>query len=93
MGAEPFWMLSIGDDRIVLRQAGQGDRIWPRTLPRSQDGARSWTSGEGAGAIAVEARPGPCTAENERVYEDEVLVRVAGAALRGCGGRLARREP
>ena len=93
LGAEPFWMLSIGDDRIVLRQAGQPDRVWPRTLPRSENGVRSWSSGEGGEAIVVEARPGPCTAENERIYEDDVLIRVAGGERRGCGGRLARRGP
>jgi len=93
LGAEPFWMLSIGDDRIVLRQAGQPDRIWPRTLPRSEGGVRSWTSDAAGEAITIEARPGPCTAENERVYEDDVVIRMAGAELRGCGGRLARREP
>jgi uncharacterized membrane protein len=93
MGAEPFWMLTIGDDRIVLRQAGQADRTWPRTLPRTQDGVRTWTSDAGGESIIVEARPGPCAAENERIYEDDVLIRVAGGERRGCGGRLARREP
>jgi uncharacterized membrane protein len=92
MGAEPFWMLTMGDDRIVLRQAGQPDRTWPRTLPRSVDGVRTWTSDAAGGSITVDARPGPCAAENERIYEDDVLIRVGGRELRGCGGRLARRE-
>jgi uncharacterized membrane protein len=92
IGVEPFWLLTIGDDRIVLRQAGQPDRTWPRTLPRGLDGVRTWTSDAGGESIIVEARPGPCAAENERIYEDDVLIRVAGSERRGCGGRLARQE-
>ena len=90
-GTEPFWLLAIGDDRIVLRTANEGERVWPRTLPRMEGATRVWQSGEGAAAIIVEARPGPCTAPNERVYEDEVRIRAGALTLTGCGGRLARR--
>ena len=89
-GTEPFWLLAIGDDRIVLRTANEGERSWPRTLPRTDGDTRIWQSGEGAAGITIEARPGPCTARNERVYEDEVTIRAGGQSLTGCGGRLAR---
>jgi len=90
LGAEPFWMLSIGDDRIVLRRAGLADSAWPRVLPRTENGVRIWVSGVNGATITVEARPGPCTAESGRVYADTVRVRAAGDALEGCGGRPVR---
>ena len=91
MGAEPFWLLVIGDDRIVLRTSEQGeDAIWPRTLPRTGNGTRIWQSGEGVQVITVEARPGPCETESEQVYADHVRVRLSGRELTGCGGRLLR---
>ena len=92
LGAEPFWLLNIGDDRIVLRRPDHPDGIWPRTLPRTENGVRIWLSGEDGAAIRVEARRGPCTSESGQVHEDRVVVRVAGAELSGCGGRLLRRE-
>jgi uncharacterized membrane protein len=91
-GTEPFWLLAIGDDRIVLRTANEGERVWPRTLPRSAGGTRSWQSGEGEAGITIEARPGPCATPSERVYEDEVTIRTGALTLTGCGGRLARRD-
>ena len=92
MGAEPFWLLVIGDDRIVLRTSEQGeDSVWPRTLPRTENGTRIWQSGEGVQVIAVEARPGPCETESEQVYADRVRIRLSGRELNGCGGRLLRR--
>ena len=66
LGENPFWMVAIGDDRIVLRLGGENgaaapeDLVWPRTLPRIVDGALIWESGEGTGVIAIESRPGPC---------------------------------
>ena len=92
LGAEPFWALAIGDDRIVLRTGGQdGDAVWPRTLPRSEGAVRTWQSGEGTGVITVEARPGPCTGAGGQVHENHVTVRLSGRELTGCGGRLVRR--
>jgi uncharacterized membrane protein len=89
IGAEPFWLLTIGDDRIVLRTASEGERAWPRSLPRTDErGMRFWQSGEGDGAILIGVRPGPCTAAGGRVHEDEVRIRLAGQELIGCGGRL-----
>jgi uncharacterized membrane protein len=92
LGAEPFWLLNIGDDRIVLRRPDHPDTSWPRTLPRTENGVRIWLSGEEGAAIRVEARPGPCGSESGQVHADHVVVRVAGAELAGCGGRLIERE-
>ncbi len=95
LGHDPFWMLTIGDDRIVFRISRRdGDLHWPRTLPRTQNGARIWETGEGARRMTVEARRGPCAGQGRRPYEDDVVVRFAdGAEYRGCGGRmLGRRE-
>jgi len=89
VGEQPFWLLAIGDDRILLRlgEAG-GEAIWPRTLPRTVDNVRRWESGEGTNVIAIEARPGPCTGSGGRQFEDNVIVRLSGRELTGCGGRL-----
>jgi uncharacterized membrane protein len=93
IGENPFWMVAIGDDRIVLRLGGEAgsapqDLIWPRTLPRLVDGGRIWQSGEGMRVISIEARPEPCTDSRGMRYEDHVRVRLSGRALNGCGGRL-----
>ena len=92
IGENPFWMVTIGDDRIVLRigdEAGEReDAVWPRTLPRTVGGARIWESGEGTQVIAIEARSGPCEGSRGQVYEDQVKVGLSGRELSGCGGRL-----
>ena len=93
LGHDPFWMVTIGDDRIVLRFAREADAdapeaVFPRTLPRTVDGVRTWQSGEGTAVISIEARPGPCTGSGGRRYQDQVRVRLSGRELQGCGGRL-----
>src|SRR5688572_30710684 len=68
IGQEPFWMLAIGDDSIVLtlppdpgeRPSELNTHRWPRTLPRTVDGVRRWESGDGTAVISVEARQRPC---------------------------------
>jgi uncharacterized membrane protein len=95
LGARTFWVLTIGDDRIVFRPVhGGGERSWPRVLPRTRNGVRTWHSGEGAEGITIEARPGPCADRSERLHEDVVTVRMGdeGPELEGCGGRLIRPE-
>jgi uncharacterized membrane protein len=99
MGTRPFWQLVIGDDAIVFRPvAGGGERRWPRVLPRTVDGVKTWQSGTGAEGITVTARPGPCADEpregRELRYEHFVTVRMGedGAELHGCGGRLLSGE-
>jgi uncharacterized membrane protein len=95
VGGRPFWLLTIGDDKIVFWPvSGDQQRIWPRTLPREADGTRMWRSGEGAEAILIEARPGPCSSDDERLFEDFVTIRMGeeGVELNGCGGRLLPRE-
>jgi hypothetical protein len=91
-GLRQFWILTIGGDRIVMHDADGEDRIWPRTLPRTEGGRRIWASGEGAGGIRIEARPGPCPTENRALYADFVTVHVGQVELDGCGGRLIRRR-
>jgi len=89
VGEQPFWLLAIGDDRIVLRLGEAGEEgVWPRTLPRTMDNVRRWESGEGTNVISIEARPGPCTGSGGRQFEDNVTVRLSGRELTGCGGRL-----
>ena len=95
VGGQPFWLLTIGDDKIVFWPvSGDQQRIWPRTLPRVVDGVRTWQSGEGADAILVVARPGPCSSDDERFFQDFVTVRMGeeGIELNGCGGRLITPE-
>jgi uncharacterized membrane protein len=98
IGHEPFWMVTIGDDSIVLTlgpQAGSEDRLtshrFPRVLPQVTGDTTRWQSGEGSAVIAVEARPGPCTGARGRAYRDRVAVRLSGRQLAGCGGRLLTR--
>jgi len=94
IGAEPFWMVTIGDDRIVLRLAGtEGPRAeaWPRVLPVRDGDVTRWQSGAGTRVITVEARRSPAPCESGRLlYEDEVRVTLSGRMLHGCGGRIAR---
>ena len=96
IGHDPFWMVTIGDDRIVLRTAGDGEAgpgdageaVFARTLPRTVDGVTTWESGDGTAVIAIEARPGPCEGAGGRRFADHVRVRLSGRELTGCGGRL-----
>jgi hypothetical protein len=73
LGADPYWQVTIGDDRIVLRHAGDpqsattpADSVWPRTLPRIVDGTTTWQSQGPAGAIEIEARAQTCTSGGRR---------------------------
>jgi len=95
IGAEPFWMVTIGDDRIVLRLGSEGQEVrdiaYPRTLPVTQGDLTRWQSGDGTQVITVEARrmAEPCDQSGRR-YEDHVRVMLSGRMLEGCGGRLIR---
>ncbi|MDT9597420.1 hypothetical protein [Sphingosinicella rhizophila] len=96
LGEDPFWMVAIGDDKIVLTlPADPGTRrslnshIYPRVLPRTTGGVKRWESGEGAAVITIEARPGPC-ATGGKEFEDRVRVTLSGRAFEGCGGRQIR---
>ena len=100
LGEDPFWMVTIGDDRIVLtlgpdpgaRSGPLNGHVYPRTLPRTVDGVTSWTSSDGTAAIGVEARPGPCEGSRGARYRDRVRVRLNGRELNGCGGPRLERE-
>ena len=92
LGQDPFWMVTIGDDAIVLTfgpQPGEEARRlrghrYPRTLPRTVDGVRRWESGDGTAVISVEAFPGPCDGSGGARFRDRV--RLSGRELHGCGG-------
>ena len=94
LGQNPFWMVTIGDDRIVLtfgpdpgaRPGPLSGHVYPRTLPRTVDGVTSWTSSDGTAAIGVEAREEPCELTGGGRFRDRVRVRVNGRELSGCGG-------
>jgi uncharacterized membrane protein len=94
LGENPFWMVAIGDDKIVLTlgpapgtEPGKLDsHIYPRVLPRTAGEVKRWESGEGTDVITVEARPGPCTTGG-RAFEDNVKVALSGRMFEGCGGR------
>jgi len=95
IGADPFWMVTIGDDRIVLRlgQAGSDvrDVSYPRTLPVTQGNLTRWESGYGTAVITVEARRMPAACEQGgRRYQDHVRGMLSGGMLEGCGGPLLR---
>ena len=95
LGHDPFWLLTIGDDRIILTLGDEGGRAdgaldsysWPRALPRIADGLRTWEAAGETAAITIQARPGPCEGSGGRVYEDHVRVSLSGRELVGCGGR------
>ena len=94
LGQHPFWMVTIGDDRIVLtfgpdpgvRPGRLTGHVYPRTLPRTVDGVTSWTSSDGTAAIGVEAREEPCELTGGGHFRDRVRVRLNGRELNGCGG-------
>jgi uncharacterized membrane protein len=98
---DPFWLVSIGDDQMVLTMGDAGGRadgelksfIYPRVLPRTVNGIRRWESGDGTQVISLEARPGPCTTGG-RTYADRTRVFLSGRAMDGCGGReVSERNP
>ena len=101
LGEQPFWMVTIGDDSIVLTLGKEEGTAGPalrnhrfeRVLPRVADGVTRWESGEGVAVIAVEARPGPCTAASGARYADRVTVSLSGRQLSGCGGRIISGRP
>lgn len=94
IGQEPFWMLAIGDDSIVLtfgpdpggRPGELNSHRYPRTLPRTVDGVRRWESSSGTAVITVEAVAGTCEGSRGRLYRDHVRVALNGRELHGCGG-------
>ena len=91
---DPFWLVSIGDDKIVLTTGPSGGRAdgeltsyaYPRPLPTYRDGIRRWESSEGTAVITVEARKGPCSTGGH-AYQDRVKVYLSGRMMEGCGGR------
>ena len=95
LGADPFWLLTIGEERIVLssgrERRGLRGRTYRRTGASLDKDVRRWEGGEGVAVIGVEARRGPCRGAGGATYEDFVRVRLSGRELNGCGGRLVDR--
>ncbi|HWH17392.1 MAG TPA: hypothetical protein VNT77_03515 [Allosphingosinicella sp.] len=91
---DPFWLVSIGDDKIVLTLGPEGGRAdgglssyaYRRVLPRTVNGVRRWDSVDGTAVISVEARKAPCSTGG-RSYQDRVKVYLSGRMMEGCGGR------
>jgi uncharacterized membrane protein len=101
LGHDPFWLVTIGDDRMVLTLGPPGGRAdggldsyaFPRVLPRTDGDVRRWESADGPATLTVEARPGPCEGSAGMRFEHHVRVTLSGRALTGCGGRqLAGRQ-
>ena len=99
IGHDPFWMVTIGDDRIVLRLGHDGgeeaeeydDIVFPRTLPVRDGNVQWWRSNNGTQSIVVEARETPTPCENERrAFQHFVRVTLGDRIFNGCGGRLVR---
>jgi hypothetical protein len=92
LGAEPAWLLTIGEERIVLSFGRQGgrmrDMVYRRGAARIEDGVRRWDGGEGVAVIGVEAWRRPCQGAGGATFEDVVRVRLSGRELNGCGGRM-----
>ena len=98
LGHEPFWLVTIGRDKIVLTSGpdrGGGARLSGHTYRGVEssfaDGIKRWGSADGTAVISVEARPGPCAGARGARYEDQVRVRLSGREMHGCGGRLLSR--
>lgn len=91
---DPFWMVSVGKEAILLTSTPPGgradgeiyDRLYPRRVYEEANGVRRWSGGQGVAVIAVEARPGPCTTGG-RVYADRANIYLSGRMMTGCGGR------
>ena len=92
IGAEPFWLLTIGAERIILsfgrERGGVRDMTYRRTGAALDKNVRRWEGGEGVAVIGVEAWRRPCGGAGGAMYEDVVRVRLSGRELNGCGGRL-----
>ena len=94
MGHDPFWLVAIGDDRIILTLGPEGGRAdgelqtyqYPRSPLHEVGGLRRWASAEDGRSISIEARRAPCTSA-DRSYPDTVTVRLDRRTLQGCGGR------
>jgi uncharacterized membrane protein len=92
IGAEPFWLLTIGEERIVLsfprKNGGFSDMRYRRGAARLENGVRRWEGGSGTAVISVEAWQAACRTGGN-MFEERVRVRLSGRELNGCGGRPA----
>ena len=94
LGHDPFWMVTIGRDKIVMT-SGPGEAGSSRLAGRTYrgvrasfgDGVKRWESARGTAVISVEARREDCIGSRGAVFDDRVRVRLSGRELHGCGGR------
>jgi uncharacterized membrane protein len=94
IGHDPFWLVAIGDERIVLTLGPEGGRAdgelqsyqYPRALPREENGIRRWEARSGGQTLVITARRAACSNEG-RSYPDTVELRLDRRVLKGCGGR------
>lgn len=88
MGANPTWVLAIGDDRMVLRTSdgnghALGPYIFPRVLPRTVADVRTWQTDQDTNLhITIEARRSPCSNQGGQAFEDQVHVRWSTVVFR-----------
>jgi uncharacterized membrane protein len=96
IGAEPFWLVTVGSERIILsfgrERGGVRGMTYRRAGTRLEGGVRRWEGGDGTAVIGVEAWSRPCRGAGGAMYEDVVRVRLSGRELNGCGGRLVGGE-
>lgn len=91
---DPFWLVSVGEDRIVLTQGLAGGRAdgeltsyeYPGAISTMKKGIKRWEGRQGVAVISIEARKGPCSTGGE-TYPDRVRVYLSGRMMEGCGGR------
>lgn len=96
---DPFWLVSIGDDRIVVTMGPEGGRAdgelttteFPRVLPiQMADATLRWEIVEGgATRFRLSASPRECKAGG-RAYRDTTLLVIEGRSFKGCGGPEVR---
>jgi uncharacterized membrane protein len=97
LGHDPFWMVTVGESKIVLTFGPPGDgsskldgHSYRGVSARMDDGLKRWDAGDGTAVISIEARREACTGARGALFEDRVRVRLSGRELHGCGGRLIR---
>ncbi|MEA3018104.1 MAG: hypothetical protein QOI38_2826 [Sphingomonadales bacterium] len=97
IGAEPFWLLTVGAERILLSFGREGGGVrgmsYRRTGTTLDKGVRRWEGGDGTAVIGVEAWRRPCRGAGGAMHEDVVRVRLSGRELNGCGGRILAGGP
>jgi uncharacterized membrane protein len=84
-GTEPFWLLTIRPDRLVLSRPDEGDFTAPNNGPQVSGDSVRWDSGP----LDVEMKAETCSdGMSDQVYAYSATVEIEGVAtLKGCGLR------